>query len=69
MVMDGAAIYRQDVEIGLLPLLNGTRFSKITYLFVSIHEAWPPKWQKTTKTTDLELSLAQKPEKMKTKNN
>ena len=30
--MDGAAIYRREAEIRLLPLYNGPRISGVTYL-------------------------------------
>ena len=37
--IDGAAIYRQEAEIGLLSLLNGPRFSGTTYPF-ALNSIW-----------------------------
>ena len=37
--IDGAAIYRQEAKIGLLPLKNGPRFLEVTYPF-----ALNPMW-------------------------
>ena len=53
--MDGAAVYRQKAEIQLLPLLNGPRFSGVTYPFV-LNLIWglASKWWKAATTTTRE---------------